>query len=138
MQNKQIIFAEKARAEMIAGVNILADAVKATLGPKGRNVVIKRKFTTPHITKDGVSVAKEIKLKDEFKDMGAQLVLEVASKTAEEAGDGTTSSTVLAQAILNEGARYLANGANPMDLKRGIDYAVQHVVKHLHQCGGRL
>ena len=134
MQNKQIIFAEKARAEMIAGVNILADAVKATLGPKGRNVVIKRKFTTPHITKDGVSVAKEIKLKDEFKDMGVQLVLEVASKTAEEAGDGTTSSTVLAQAILNEGARYLANGANPMDLKRGIDYAVQHVVKHIHQC----
>lgn len=129
MQNKLIKFGHDARIEMIAGVNILADAVKATLGPKGRNVVIKRKYATPHITKDGVSVAKEIKLKDEFKDMGAQLVLEVASKTADEAGDGTTSSIVVAQAILNEGVRFLSNGANPMDLKRGLDKAAEHVIE---------
>ena len=128
MQNKLIKFGNDARSEMIAGVNILADAVKATLGPRGRNVVIKRKFSTPHITKDGVSVAKEICLKDEFKDMGAQLVLEVASRTADEAGDGTTSSTVVAQAIINEGNRYLQNGSNPMDLKRGIDLAAEKVV----------
>lgn len=133
MQKKEIVFGSDARLKMIAGVNILANAVKATLGPRGRNVVIKRKFTTPHITKDGVSVAKEVCLPDEFEDMGAQLVLEVSARTAEEAGDGTTTATVLAQALLNAGNRYIANGANPMDLKRGIDHAAAWTVNRIKE-----
>ena len=109
---------------MVAGVNILADAVKVTLGPKGRNVVLERSFGAPTVTKDGVSVAKEIELKDKFENMGAQMVKEVASKTSDVAGDGTTTATVLAQAIVREGMKYVAAGMNPMDLKRGIDKAV--------------
>ncbi len=125
MAAKDVKFGDSARARMIAGVNILADAVKVTLGPKGRNVVIDKSFGAPSITKDGVTVAKEIQLKDKFENMGAQLVKEVASKTADVAGDGTTTATVLAQAILNEGLKSVAAGMNPMDLKRGIDKGVQ-------------
>ncbi len=128
MAAKEVKFGDNARARMIAGVNVLADAVKVTLGPKGRNVVIDKSFGAPHITKDGVSVAKEIELKDKFENMGAQLVKEVASKTAEIAGDGTTTATVLAQSILNEGFKAVAAGMNPMDLKRGIDKAVRVAV----------
>ncbi len=128
MAAKEVKFGDSARARMIAGVNVLADAVKVTLGPKGRNVVIDKSFGAPHITKDGVSVAKEIELKDKFENMGAQLVKEVASKTAEIAGDGTTTATVLAQSILNEGFKAVAAGMNPMDLKRGIDKAVRVAV----------
>ncbi len=128
MAAKEVKFGDSARARMIAGVNILADAVKVTLGPKGRNVVIDKSFGAPHITKDGVSVAKEIELKDKFENMGAQLVKEVASKTADIAGDGTTTATVLAQSILNEGLKAVAAGMNPMDLKRGIDKAVRAAV----------
>ena len=128
MAAKEVKFGDSARARMIAGVNVLADAVKVTLGPKGRNVVIDRSFGAPHITKDGVSVAKEIELKDKFENMGAQLVKEVASKTADIAGDGTTTATVLAQSILNEGLKAVAAGMNPMDLKRGIDKAVRAAV----------
>ena len=109
---------------MMVGVNILANAVKVTLGPKGRNVVLERSFGAPTVTKDGVSVAKEIELKDKFENMGAQMVKEVASKTSDVAGDGTTTATVLAQAIVREGMKYVAAGMNPMDLKRGIDKAV--------------
>ena len=109
---------------MVHGVNILADAVKVTLGPKGRNVVLERSFGAPTVTKDGVSVAKEIELKDKFENMGAQMVKEVASKTSDVAGDGTTTATVLAQAIVREGMKFVAAGMNPMDLKRGIDKAV--------------
>ncbi len=123
MAAKDVKFGDSARARMIAGVNVLADAVKVTLGPKGRNVVIDKSFGAPTITKDGVSVAKEIELKDKFENMGAQLVKEVASKTADVAGDGTTTATVLAQSILNEGLKAVAAGLNPMDLKRGIDKA---------------
>ncbi len=123
MAAKDVKFGDSARAKMIAGVNVLADAVKVTLGPKGRNVVIDKSFGSPAITKDGVSVAKEIQLKDKFENMGAQLVREVASKTADVAGDGTTTATVLAQSILNEGMKAVAAGMNPMDLKRGIDKA---------------
>jgi chaperonin GroEL len=129
MAAKDVKFGDSARARMIAGVNILADAVKVTLGPKGRNVVIDKSFGAPTITKDGVSVAKEIELKDKFENMGAQLVKEVASKTADVAGDGTTTATVLAQAILNEGLKAVAAGMNPMDLKRGIDKATQAAVE---------
>ena len=128
MSAKDVKFGDSARSKMIAGVNILADAVKVTLGPKGRNVVIDRSFGAPHITKDGVSVAKEITLKDKFENMGAQLVREVSSKTNDIAGDGTTTATVLAQAILNEGIKSVTAGMNPMDLKRGIDLAVKAVV----------
>jgi chaperonin GroEL len=128
MAAKQIIFHEQARAALLRGVNQLADAVKVTLGPKGRNVVIDRKFGSPTITKDGVTVAKEIDLKDGVENLGARLVREVASKTSDIAGDGTTTATVLAQAIMREGARNVAAGANPMDLKRGIDLAVESVV----------
>ena len=128
MSAKDVKFGDSARSKMIAGVNILADAVKVTLGPKGRNVVIDRSFGAPHITKDGVSVAKEITLKDKFENMGAQLVREVSSKTNDIAGDGTTTATVLAQAILNEGIKSVTAGMNPMDLKRGIDIAVKAIV----------
>ncbi|HEY1032459.1 MAG TPA: chaperonin GroEL [Flavipsychrobacter sp.] len=128
---KQLFFNTDARNKMKRGVDILADAVKVTLGPKGRNVVIEKKFGAPGITKDGVSVAKEIELEDAIENMGAQMVKEVASKTADVAGDGTTTATVLAQAIVNEGLKNVAAGANPMDLKRGIDKAVAAVVANL-------
>lgn len=126
---KEIKFNIKAREELKAGVDALADAVKVTLGPKGRNVIIEKKFGAPHITKDGVTVAREIELENPFENMGAQLVKEVASKTGDQAGDGTTTATVLAQAIVREGLRNVAAGANPMDLKRGIDKAVSNVVE---------
>ncbi len=126
---KEIKFNIKAREELKAGVDALADAVKVTLGPKGRNVIIEKKFGAPHITKDGVTVAREIELENPFENMGAQLVKEVASKTGDQAGDGTTTATVLAQAIVREGLKNVAAGANPMDLKRGIDKAVSCVVK---------
>ncbi|NHR06908.1 chaperonin GroEL [Chromobacterium haemolyticum] len=128
MAAKDVKFGDSARAKMVTGVNILADAVKVTLGPKGRNVVLDRSFGAPTITKDGVSVAKEIELKDKFENMGAQMVKEVASKTSDVAGDGTTTATVLAQAIVLEGMKYVAAGMNPMDLKRGIDKAVASLV----------
>jgi len=131
MAAKEVKFHDAARHRIVAGVNILADAVKVTLGPKGRNVVLERSFGAPTITKDGVSVAKEIELKDKFENMGAQMVKEVASKTSDVAGDGTTTATVLAQAIVQEGMKYVAAGMNPMDLKRGIDKAVTAVVEEL-------
>ncbi|TJZ72979.1 chaperonin GroEL [Chitiniphilus eburneus] len=131
MAAKEVKFGDSARSKMVAGVNILADAVKVTLGPKGRNVVLERSFGAPTITKDGVSVAKEIELKDKFENMGAQLVKEVASKTSDVAGDGTTTATVLAQGIVNEGLKYVAAGFNPTDLKRGIDKAVVALVGEL-------
>jgi len=131
MPAKDVRFHEDARHKMVNGVNILANAVKATLGPKGRNVVLERSFGAPTVTKDGVSVAKEIELKDKFENMGAQMVKEVASKTSDVAGDGTTTATVLAQAIVREGTKYVAAGMNPMDLKRGIDKAVAAVVEEL-------
>ena len=131
MSAKDIQFHDNARARVVKGVNILADAVKVTLGPKGRNVLLERSFGAPTITKDGVSVAKEIELKDKFENMGAQIVKQVASKTADVAGDGTTTATVLAQAIVQEGMKYVASGMNPMDLKRGVDQAVQAVVEKL-------
>ncbi len=131
MAAKEVKFGLDARNEMVCGVNILADAVKVTLGPKGRNVVLDRSFGAPLITKDGVTVAKEIELKDKFKNMGAQMVKEVASKTADVAGDGTTTATVLAQAIVKEGMKYVAAGMNPMDLKRGIDKAVEAITAEL-------
>ena len=121
---KQIIYGEESRQAVLRGVNSLANAVKVTLGPRGRNVIIDRKFGSPTITKDGVTVAKEIDLKDPLENMGAQMVREVASKTSDTAGDGTTTATVLAQAIYREGARYVVAGANPMELKRGIEKAV--------------
>ena len=128
---KEIIFDIDARDKLKKGVDALANAVKVTLGPKGRNVIIGKQFGAPHITKDGVSVAKEIDLKEPIENMGAQLVKEVASKTADDAGDGTTTATVLAQAIFAHGIKNVAAGANPMDLKRGIDKAVQAVVENL-------
>jgi chaperonin GroEL len=131
MPAKEVRFHENARAKMVHGLNILADAVKVTLGPKGRNVVLERSFGAPTITKDGVSVAKEIELKDKFENMGAQMVKEVASKTSDVAGDGTTTATVLAQAIVREGMKFVASGMNPMDLKRGIDKAVAAVTEEL-------
>ena len=131
MAAKDIRFAEEARAKMMAGVNKLADAVRVTLGPKGRNVVLEKSWGAPNITKDGVSVAKEIELEDKFENMGAQMVKEVASKTADIAGDGTTTATVLAQAIAREGVKAVAAGMNPMDLKRGIDKAVAAVAEEL-------
>ncbi len=131
MSAKEVKFHDSARAKMMVGVNILADAVKTTLGPKGRNVVLERSFGAPTITKDGVSVAKEIELKDKFENMGAQMVKEVASKTSDVAGDGTTTATVLAQAIAQEGMKFVAAGMNPMDLKRGIDKAVTAAVDEL-------
>lgn len=131
MAAKEVRFGDGARHNLVNGVNILADAVKVTLGPKGRNVVLERSYGAPTITKDGVSVAKEIELKDKFENMGAQMVKEVASKTSDVAGDGTTTATVLAQAIVKEGMRYVAAGMNPMDLKRGIDKAVIATVDEL-------
>ncbi|TMH21654.1 MAG: chaperonin GroEL, partial [Betaproteobacteria bacterium] len=131
MPAKDVRFHESARHKLLAGVNILADAVKVTLGPKGRNVVLERSFGAPTVTKDGVSVAKEIELKDKFENMGAQMVKEVASKTSDVAGDGTTTATVLAQSIVREGMKFVASGMNPMDLKRGIDKAVIAVVEEL-------
>ncbi len=131
MAAKDVRFGADARQRMLRGVDILADAVKVTLGPKGRNVVLDKSFGAPRITKDGVSVAKEIELADKFENMGAQMVREVASKTNDTAGDGTTTATVLAQAIIREGAKAVAAGMNPMDLKRGIDKAVLAVVAEL-------
>ena len=131
MAAKDVRFHDSARAKMVVGVNILADAVKVTLGPKGRNVVLERSFGSPTVTKDGVSVAKEIELKDKFENMGAQMVKEVASKTSDVAGDGTTTATVLAQSIVKEGMKYVAAGMNPMDLKRGIDKAVIAITEEL-------
>lgn len=133
MAAKEVKFGDSARKKMLVGVNVLADAVKATLGPKGRNVVLEKSFGAPTITKDGVSVAKEIELKDRFENMGAQLVKDVASKANDEAGDGTTTATVLAQAIVNEGLKAVAAGMNPMDLKRGIDKATIAIVAELKQ-----
>jgi chaperonin GroEL len=131
MAAKEVRFSSDAREKMLRGVDTLANAVKVTLGPKGRNVVIEKSFGAPRITKDGVTVAKEIELDDKFENMGAQMVREVASKTNDLAGDGTTTATVLAQAIVKEGAKAVAAGMNPMDLKRGIDLAVEAVVKDL-------
>ena len=131
MAAKDVRFGGDARERMLRGVDILADAVKVTLGPKGRNVVLDKSFGAPRITKDGVTVAKEIELADKFENMGAQMVREVASKTNDIAGDGTTTATVLAQAIVREGAKAVAAGMNPMDLKRGIDQAVAAVVEEL-------
>src|SRR6187431_1638641 len=131
MSAKEVKFGVDARDKMLRGVEILANAVKVTLGPKGRNVVLDKSFGAPRITKDGVTVAKEIELEDKFENMGAQMVREVASKTSDVAGDGTTTATVLAQAIVREGAKSVAAGMNPMDLKRGIDLAVEAVVEHL-------
>ena len=125
---KQILHGEDSRQAILRGVNILADAVKVTLGPKGRNVVIEKKFGSPTITKDGVTVAKEIELRNALENMGAQMVREVASKTSDVAGDGTTTATVLAQAIYREGVKTVAAGANPMALKRGIDKAVEAII----------
>jgi chaperonin GroEL len=133
MTAKEVKFAHDAREKMLRGVDILADAVKVTLGPKGRNVVIEKSFGAPRTTKDGVTVAKEIELEDKFENMGAQMVREVASKTNDLAGDGTTTATVLAQAIVREGARSVAAGSNPMDLKRGIDLAINAVVANLKE-----
>jgi len=129
MTAKDVRFGDSARQRMLKGVNVLADAVKVTLGPKGRNVILDKSFGAPTVTKDGVSVAKEIELKDKFENMGAQMVKEVASQTSDVAGDGTTTATVLAQAILNEGLKAVAAGMNPMDLKRGIDKAVTAAVE---------
>ncbi len=131
MAAKEVKFGDSARARMVEGINVLADAVKVTLGPKGRNVVLERSFGAPTVTKDGVSVAKEIELKDKLQNMGAQMVKEVASKTSDLAGDGTTTATVLAQAIVREGMKYVAAGMNPMDLKRGIDKAVAATIEEL-------
>ena len=133
MAAKDVLFGDSARKKLVAGVNILADAVKVTLGPKGRNVVLDKSFGAPTVTKDGVSVAKEIELKDKFENMGAQMVKEVASQTSDIAGDGTTTATVLAQAIMAEGLKAVAAGMNPMDLKRGIDKAVIAAVGHLQE-----
>src|SRR5688572_12556750 len=131
MAAKMISFNESAQRKMLAGVNTLANAVKVTLGPRGRNVLLERSYGSPLITKDGVTVAKEIELEDHFANMGAQMVKEVASKTSDVAGDGTTTATVLAQAIYAEGSKLVAAGANPMDIKRGIDAAVETVVVEL-------
>jgi len=128
---KQLLFDESARTSILKGVTVLTDAVKATLGPKGRNVIIDKKYGAPAITKDGVTVAKEIELKDPYENMGAQLVREVASKTSDVAGDGTTTATVLAYSIFKEGIKYVTAGANAMEVKRGIDKSVDVVVEEL-------
>jgi chaperonin GroEL len=131
MAAKELKYGAKAREKMLNGVNTLANAVKVTLGPKGRNVLIEKSYGAPVITKDGVTVAKEIELKDKFENMGAQMVKEVASKTSDVAGDGTTTATVLAQSIYTEGAKLVAAGSNPMEIKRGIDASVAAVVAEL-------
>src|SRR5471030_1484007 len=131
MAAKDVYFSSDARDRMLRGVNILANAVKITLGPKGRNVVIEKSFGAPRSTKDGVTVAKEIELTDKFENLGAQLIREVASKTNDKAGDGTTTATILAQAIVVEGTKSVAAGMNPMDLKRGVEKAVVKVVEHI-------
>src|SRR5438874_7602031 len=128
---KQIVYGDSSRQGILRGINSLANAVRVTLGPKGRNVILDRKFGSPTITKDGVTVAKEIELKDALENMGAQMLKEVASKTSDIAGDGTTTATVLAQSIIREGMKYVAAGMNPMDLKRGIDKAVVQLVEQL-------
>src|ERR1700728_2499421 len=133
MAAKDVVFGDSARAKMVEGVNILANAVKVTLGPKGRNVVLERSFGGPTVTKDGVSVAKEIELKDKLENMGAQMVREVASKTSDNASDGTTTATVLTASIMKEGLKLVAAGMNPMDLKRGIDLAAAAVVKDIER-----
>src|ERR1041384_1056588 len=133
MSAQEVKFNSDAREKMLSGVDILANAVKVRLGPKGRDVVLEKSFGAPRITKDGVTVAKEIELEDKFENMGAQMLKEVASKTSDVAGDGTTTATVLAQAIVKEGAKSVAAGANPMDLKRGIDQAVHAVVKDIEK-----
>ena len=131
MAAKDVKFSTDARDKMLHGVDVLANAVRVTLGPKGRNVVLDKSFGAPRVTKDGVTVAKEIELEDKFENMGAQMLREVASKTSDIAGDGTTTATVLAQAIVKEGIKLVAAGMNPMDLKRGIDLAVDEVVKDI-------
>ena len=131
MAAKDVKFSTEARDKMLRGIDLLANAVRVTLGPKGRNVVLDKSFGAPRVTKDGVTVAKEIELEDKFENMGAQMVREVASKTSDVAGDGTTTATVLAQAVVKEGAKAVAAGMNPMDLKRGIDLAVNAVVEDL-------
>ncbi|HZI45800.1 MAG TPA: chaperonin GroEL, partial [Ilumatobacter sp.] len=131
MAAKEIIFSSGARAEIAKGLNLLANAVKVTLGPRGRNVVIEKSWGSPTVTKDGVTVAKEVEIENKFQNMGAQMVKEVASKTSDVAGDGTTTATVLAQAIYNEGAKLVAAGLNPMDLKRGIEASVVAIVENL-------
>src|SRR5580704_106311 len=131
MAAKEILFDEAGRSRILAGVNALADTVKATLGPRGRNVVIERSWGAPTVTKDGVTVAKEIELEDKFANLGAQMVKEVASKTSDTAGDGTTTATVLAQAIFREGAKMVAAGHSPIELKRGIDAAVSLMTREL-------
>ena len=133
MSAKNIFFGSDARSKMLTGVNKLADAVKVTLGPKGRNVVLDKSFGAPTVTKDGVSVAKEIELEDKFENMGAQMVTQVSSQTSDEAGDGTTTATVLAQSIVNEGHKSVAAGMNPMDLKRGIDKAIATAVEFVEK-----
>ena len=133
MAAKEILYDTSARDRILAGLNALADAVKVTLGPKGRNVVIEKSFGAPTVTKDGVTVAKEIELENKFENMGAQMVREVASKTSDVAGDGTTTATVLAQAIYREGSKMVAAGHNPMEIKRGIDAAVQFVIEKLEK-----
>src|SRR6186997_3339436 len=133
MAAKEVRFGGEARERMLRGVDILANAVKVTLGPKGRNVVIDKSFGAPRTTKDGVTVAKEIELEDKFENMGAQMVREVAQKTNDLAGDGTTTATVLAQSIVREGAKSVAAGMNPMDLKRGVDKAVTQVVEEIQK-----
>ena len=138
MPSKDVKFSTDARERMLRGVDILANAVKVTLGPKGRNVVIDKSFGAPRTTKDGVTVAKEIELKDKFENMGAQMVREVASKTNDEAGDGTTTATVLAQSIVREGCKAVAAGMNPMDVKRGIDLATETVVNELNKHSKRI
>ena len=135
MAAKDVKFDTDARDRMLRGVNVLADAVKVTLGPKGRNVVLDKSFGAPRITKDGVTVAKEIELADKFENMGAQMIREVASKTNDVAGDGTTTATVLAQAIVREGVKAVAAGMNPMDLRRGVDLAVDAVVADVKKTG---
>lgn len=133
MAAKDVLFGDEARQRMLSGVNVLADAVKATLGPKGRNSVLDKSFGAPTVTKDGVSVAKEIELKNKFENMGAQMLKEVASQASDAAGDGTTTATVLAQSIVNEGLKLVAAGMNPMDLKRGIDKAVSAAVAKISE-----
>ncbi len=133
MAAKDVKFGDDARVRMVRGINVLANAVKVTLGPRGRNVLLDKAFGAPTVTKDGVSVAKEIELEDKFENMGAQMVKEVASKTSDVAGDGTTTATVLAQAIVREGMKAIAAGMNPMDLKRGIDKAVTATVEELRK-----